>query len=236
MATETYYTKIPGTTSGYTSGTQSVPDYAMSYGDRISSNATGLTWGEKEDMRQPTERLQLGGDTGRSGGSGRASNPGSYITGYETQEYGRSDYEAALVDWNRVYADAQQGIPAALELIAQFAPGGGYGTGRRAEAKELIQQGVARDTASAVGAGMSSMTGSRGLNVLAGSQLATQYANIEDMRAQLQLAAFQPYTQMLTNLAQVGVARPTYKQYVSQVTTPQYETYGASTKPSQWPS
>ncbi len=157
--------------------------------------------------------------------AGRISRPGSFVSGVDVEEFGREDFDAALVDWNRVYTDAQQGIPAALELIEQFAPGGGFGAGRRQEARDLIYGGVARDSAAAVAAGQSSISSSRGLNVLAGRELATQFGNIEDARAALQIQAFSPYTQMLSNLAAVGTARPTARQYIDRVSIPQYTTF-----------
>ncbi len=157
-----------------------------------------------------------------------AGTPGSFRagpgtrTGTQITEFGRADFNAALVDWNRVYTDAQQGIPAALELIEQFAPGGGFGAGRRQEARDLIQGGVARDSAAAVAAGQSSISSSRGLNVLAGRELATQFGNIEDMRAALQIQAFSPYTQMLSNLASIGVNRPTTGQFIQRISSPDF--------------
>ena len=143
-------------------------------------------------------------------------------TGTRITEFGRGDFDAALVDWNKVYADAQEGIPAALELIEQFAPGGTFGLGLRQEAKELVRGGVARDTAAAVAAGASSISSARGLNVLAGRELSTQFANIEDLRASLQIQAFQPYTQMLSNLANIGISRPTTGQFIDRIVTPEF--------------
>lgn len=156
---------------------------------------------------------------GGGGGGGRITFRAPVVTGQQTSEFGRADFDAALIDWNRVYTDAQQGIPRALELIDQFAPGGGFGEGLRTTVREEVGKGVARDTASAVAAGASSISSARGLNVLAGREIATQFANIEDMRAQLQIGAFSPYTQMLSNLAQVGVSRPTSGQFIDRITT-----------------
>ncbi len=146
--------------------------------------------------------------------------------GTTISEFGRSDFDAALIDWNRVYTDAQQGIPAALELIEQFAPGGDFGLGRRQEAREVIGEGVARDTAAGVASGLSSTSSARGLNVLAGRELSTAFANIEDQRAQLQIQAFSPYTQMLSNLASIGTSRPTAAQFIDRIATPAFGSAG----------
>ena len=191
-----------------------------------SSSSSSPTWQSKEDAMSWGSTMGGSSSPYNSGqgryydGGGNSSSP--YQMGALQLEkdkfqlekdkfaYGKTNYNAALVDWNKVYADAKQGIPAALKLIDEFAIGGSYGQGRRTEANDLINQGVAQDSANAVAAGMSSISSSRGLNVLAGAQKATQYANIEDERARLEVQAFQPYTQMLANLAQVGTSRPQY--------------------------
>jgi len=145
-------------------------------------------------------------------------------------ELGRPDYAQALKDWDRTYGAVQEGVEPARELSEQFAPGGGFGQGRRQEARDVIYGGVARDTATAIASGSSSISSARGLNVLGARELATQYGNIEDARAQLQVQAFTPYTQMLSNLASVGTARPTRGQYIDTVATkggtPRITSYG----------
>lgn len=151
--------------------------------------------------------------------------PGSFQVGTKTEEFGRADFSAALIDWNRVYTDAQQGIPEALALVEQFAIGGEFGAGLRTTAREEIGKGVARDTAAAVAAGASSISSARGLNVLAGRELTTAFQNIEDTRAQLQVQAFSPYTQMLANLASVGTSRPTSAGFIDRITTPVLKTF-----------
>jgi hypothetical protein len=145
-------------------------------------------------------------------------------------ELGRPDYARALKDWDRVYGAVEAGVEPAKELSEQFAPGGGYGLGRRQETRDLIYGGVARDTATAIASGSSSISSARGLNTLGARELATEYGNIEDSRAQLQVQAFTPYTQMLSNLASVGTSRPTKSQYISTVTSkgkaPKITSYG----------
>jgi len=222
---------MPTVTSAYSAYSKSKPPAAKKSSSLIYSSDpfvpdyTSPQYDSSQYYAPPTAPSGSSGLLPTRAATVRKSTPGSFVTGYKTTEYGKDEYDAALVDWNKVYSDAQQGIPAALELIEQFAPGGGYGAGRRAEAKELVQKGLAKDTATAVALGGSSMFASRGLNVLANRELTKQYADIEDERARLQVAAFSPYTQMLSNLAQIGTARPAYKSYVSQVQTPQYARY-----------
>lgn len=141
-------------------------------------------------------------------------------TGTRVTEFGKADFQSAVIDWEKVFSAAEKGLPQAQDLIDQFAPGGSFGAGRKREARELIGQGVARDTAAAVASGTSSMSSARGLNVLAGRELATQFGNIEDATAQLQLQAFQPYTQMIASLAGLASARPARRQFVDIVQTP----------------
>lgn len=169
------------------------------------------------DNNRARENVRL-----RAAVSGGGGARGPVQTGTKTTEFGRADFDAALIDWNRVYTEAAQGLPAALELIDQFAPGGGFGAGLRQEATELVEGGVARDTASAVASGASSISSARGLSVLAGSELSKRFANIEDLRAQLQIGAFSPFTQMLSNLASVGTRRPTTGQFIERITTPTF--------------
>ena len=152
--------------------------------------------------------------------SGSSYNPAPYITGYGTTEYGRADYDAALANYKSVYGDIKVDKAKVEALAAQFARGGSYGTGRRQEARDVVGQGVAMDTASAVASGMSSMSSSRGLNTLAGRELSTLYGNIDDTRAQLELQAtgmMTPYTQMLASLQY-----PTASSYIDRITSTKY--------------
>lgn len=189
-----------------------------------SSGGTGSSFTPAAPARTSTPRPAFSGQT--SGGGGTSFAPRR--EGVQITEFGRGDFDAALIDWNRVYTDAQQGIPAALELIEQFAPGGSFGEGLRTTAREEIGKGVARDTASAVASGFSSRSSARGLNTLAGSEIAKQFANIDDLRAGLQIQAFSPYTQMLTNLANVGTRRPTPGQFIDRIVTPSGRTSGTT--------
>jgi hypothetical protein len=150
--------------------------------------------------------------------------------GTQITEFGRADFDAALVDWNRVYNEASRGLPQALELIERFSPGGGFGEGLREESRELIGQGVARDTATAVATGGSSMSAARGLNTLAGRETAKAFAGISDTAAQLELGATSLYQQMLNSIASVGTARPTSGQFISRITTPDFSRSGTTIK------
>ena len=189
--------------------------------------ATGLTYREKEALMGLPEPLNPSSFIDRNkmkqlqgGNSGSSYNPAPYITGYGTTEYGRADYDAALANYKSVYGDIKVDKAKVEALAAQFARGGSYGTGRRQEARDVVGQGVARDTASAVASGMSSMSSSRGLNTLAGRELSTLYGNIDDTRAQLELQAtgmMTPYTQMLASLQY-----PTASSYIDRITTPKY--------------
>ena len=86
---------------------------------------------------EPLPKNRFAGQT--SGGSPTSVSPGPTAKrGVQITEFGRADFDAALIDWNRVYTEAQEGKQAALDLIDQFAPGGGFGTGLRQEAREEI--------------------------------------------------------------------------------------------------
>ena len=153
---------------------------------------------------------------------------------FTTPQHGEEEFQSALGRFETRTArfgdlitetlpEVKTGLKDVRDVRKSFARGGEFGKGRRMEAKELIQQGVARDTAAAVAAGASSISSARGLNVLAGRELAKEFGNIEDVRAQLELQAFQPYTQMLSalsNLAATGVqiaaAEPTRGQFITQ--------------------
>ena len=156
-------------------------------------------------------------------------NPGTRI-GTNIQELGKGDLRRALVDWNKVFQQAEQGIPEAKALIDQFRPGGDFGAGLRQESREAIQQGVAQDTAQAVAAGSSSVSSARGINTLAGSEFGKSVANIEDLRATLQVQSFTPYTQLLNNLSSLISARPSRKGFVDTITTPEFTGSGTGTK------
>lgn len=143
-------------------------------------------------------------------------------TGTRITEFGRKDFNAALIDWEKVFNQAQQGLPEAFDLIEQFLPGGGFGAGLRQEATEQVRGGLARDLASQFASGASSISSARGVNVLAGSELTKQFANIEDLRAQLQIGSFSPFVQLLTNLSNVGLSRPTTGQFIDRIVTPEF--------------
>jgi len=153
---------------------------------------------------------------------------------YTAPQYGEPEYAQASQQYNvlserygGMIAEAMTGVKSGLgdakALTTSFAPGGSYGKGQKMTSRELIQEGVARDTAGAVASGMSSTLSARGINVLAGREIGKAYANIEDERARLQLQSFTPYTQMLaslSNLASAGTniiqAMPKRAQYVTQ--------------------
>ena len=153
---------------------------------------------------------------------------------YKTPQYGEKEYERAYQDWQAgtsKYSDLmQQTMPQVSEAATEargltdyYKPGGGYGGGLRQEAKEEVGKGVARTSGQMVASGMSSMFGSRGINVLAGAELSKLYKNIEDTRAQLLTQAFTPYAQMIQTLgqlagqsAQLAASQPTRGSYVTQ--------------------
>ena len=153
---------------------------------------------------------------------------------YTTPQYGEKEYERAYQDWQEGtsrYSDlirqtmpqVSQAATEARGLTDYYRPGGGYGGGLRQEARETVGQGVAQASTQMVGSGMSSMFGSRGINVLAGAELSKLYKNIEDTRAQLLSQAFTPYAQMIQTLgnltgssAQLATSQPTRNSYVSQ--------------------
>lgn len=117
--------------------------------------------------------------------------------------------------------DVREGIGEAKGLRDYYRPGGGYGGGLREEAREEVGKGVARSSVQSVQSGMSSMFGSRGINVLAGAELSKLYKNIEDTRNQLLIQAFQPYAQMIQTLGQLATSgsqllasRPTFASSV----------------------
>ena len=108
-------------------------------------------------------------------------------------------------------------------LTDYYKPGGGYGGGLKQEAREEVGKGVARTSVDMIRSGMSSMFGSRGINVLAGAELSKLYKNIEDTRAQLLTQAFTPYAQMIQTLGQLAgtagqlaTSQPTRGSYVTQ--------------------
>ncbi len=153
---------------------------------------------------------------------------------FTTPEFGQKDFEAALARFEtragrfgdlitETLPEVKAGLSEAKGLRSQFRVGGTFGEGRRQTATEEIQKGLARDTAAAVAAGASSISSARGLNVLAGRERAIEFANIDDIRAQFELQAFQPYVQMLSalsNLASAGVqiagAEPTRREFITQ--------------------
>ena len=153
---------------------------------------------------------------------------------YTTPQYGEKEYERAYQDWQEGtsrYSDlirqtmpqVSQAATEARGLTDYYKPGGGYGGGLRQEAKEEVGKGVARTSGQMVASGMSSMFGSRGINVLAGAELSKLYKNIEDTRAQLLTQAFTPYAQMIQTLgnlagssAQLASSQPKRGSYVTQ--------------------
>ena len=129
---------------------------------------------------------------GRFGRTGSGKQPGQY-------------YQDILDFYNAGYGQFQELMgevrPSSKEAMEYFRVGGGYGQGQKIQAKNLIQQGVARDTIGGVNTGMSSMSTARGLQTRAKSALATQYGNIEDTRAQLGLQANSAYISMMNSLS-----------------------------------
>lgn len=220
LASGTPFTELPGLESGGFG-------YLSTVRGSAPSSSAGRSYGSLFNQPSLYDR-SMAQNAARNIG-GRAAGPavqpttttttGTSRTSTQIKEFGRADFSAAVIDWNRVYTEAKQGLPAALALIDQFKQGGGFGAGLRQEATELVEGGVARDTAAAVASGMSSLVSSRGLNVLAGSELTKQFANIEDLRAQLQTSAFGPYVAMLSNLAAVGTARPTPAPFIERIPT-----------------
>lgn len=146
--------------------------------------------------------------------------------GQKTTEYGKPEYQEATKKWGEMYGTysglMKETQPASKEMMDYYKPGGGYGEGRRQEAKETTQAGVSQDLAGMVATGMSSSAGARGLQTLAGTQLGKMYKDIEDTRNQLWQQAMTPYAQMMTSLSQFAQSMPTYGQYVSPVTTTEY--------------
>ena len=153
---------------------------------------------------------------------------------YKTPQYGESDYKSAVAryeDYASKYSDivssalepTKEAVGEARQLTKYYQPEGGYGKGQKQQAKQTIQQGVAKAQTSQVRAGMSSQFAARGTQVLAASELSKLYANIEDTRNALLMQAFTPYAQMiqtLGNLSTAGAnviqAQPKRAQYVTQ--------------------
>ena len=149
---------------------------------------------------------------------------------YQTS-YGKPQYEEAVGDWRKMmgnYAQMMGGVTPKLgKMMDYYKPGGGYGAGRREEAKETVQSGMARDLGSMVSTGMSSQFGARGTGTRASSELSKLYKNIEDTRSQLWQQSVQPYAQIMQQMAQMQAVRPTYGQYFKT---------GAALKPTVTPS
>ena len=139
----------------------------------------------------------------------------SYIDPYST-----TAYQNQVGNFNKYAGQFDTGYktvsPYAEAAMKYFAPGGGYGQGQKIQATKKIQQGVARDTIAAVNAGMSSMSSARGLKTRAGSELATQYRNIEDQRATLGLQANSSYVNMINSLSWLATGYPKYNPTVLQ--------------------
>jgi hypothetical protein len=134
-----------------------------------------------------------------------------------TPTYGYPQYQGALEDWQKAYGTYSKllgGVtPQLSQMMKYYQPGGGYGQGMRQEAKETVQVGTAQDLASMVASGMASQFGTRGVQTRAGAELSKLYKNIEDTRAQLQMQAVTPYAQIMSQMANMMGARPTYGQY-----------------------
>jgi len=139
----------------------------------------------------------------------------SYIDPYST-----TAYQNQVGNFNKYAGQFDTGYktvsPYAEAAMKYFAPGGGYGQGQKIQATKKIQQGVAGDTIAAVNAGMSSMSSARGLKTRAGSELATQYRNIEDQRATLGLQANSSYVNMINSLSWLATGYPKYNPTVLQ--------------------
>ena len=138
---------------------------------------------------------------------------------YETPQYGQKDYEQALRQYDAYtgkYAGlVGKGIEELGDITSYYKPGGGYGEGLRTEARETVRGGLAESLGSMVKSGMSSQFGTRGVNVLAASELSKLYKNIEDTRNQLLQQAFTPYAQLIQTLGQLAAAAPRRTQYVT---------------------
>lgn len=138
---------------------------------------------------------------------------------FETPQYGEEAYREALRKYDAFtgrYGDLIDKSMGQIGELAEFyKPGGGYGTGQRTEARETIGKGVAKTTGQMVASGMSSLVGTRGINVLAASELTKRFQGIEESRAGLQMQAFGPYTQMLSQLQQLASQAPKRGQYIT---------------------
>lgn len=144
----------------------------------------------------------------------------------ETQLYGQPEYRKALSDWQRMYGTYSQMMgqvtPALKEMMDYYKPGGGFGAGQRTEAERTVKGGVAKDLTSMIASGMSSRAGAGGLQRGAAADLVKMYQDIEDRRAALWGQAVTPYTQVMSQMANIQAARPTYAQYVKPVTQTSY--------------
>ena len=125
-------------------------------------------------------------------------------------------YRGAMQDWAKMaYQPGMQMLgevaPRLGQMMDYYQPGGGYGLGRRTEAREAVEGGVARDLGSMVASGMSSQFGARGTQMRAGSELSKLYKNIEDTRSQLWQQSTVPYAQMMGQISNLARSRPTYR-------------------------
>jgi hypothetical protein len=160
------------------------------------------------------------------------------------REVGTEDYSKAVKRYDQYASkysdlvtgaaeDVKGGINEAKGLRDYYKPGGGYGKGLKAEAKETVDAGEAKALGSAVSSGMSSNFATRGINVLAAAEKSKLYANIDDTRNQLLMSAFQPYAQMIQTLGSLAGtggnilnAAPRRSSYVSNTTAPQSSRMG----------
>lgn len=136
----------------------------------------------------------------------------------QQQTYGRPEYYSALRDWARMIYQPYKKMmgevqPALGEMMGYYRPGGGYGAGQRMEAEETVRGGMGRELGGMVASGMAGQFGARGTQVRGGSELAKLYKNIEDTRSQLWQQSIQPYAQIMSQMANLFQAKPTYGQY-----------------------
>ena len=148
----------------------------------------------------------------QSSGSSYSSS-GSRIAPQSDEAYAKQ--VASWLKYSGMFDEGYNAVsPYAKAAMEYFKPGGGYGVGQKMSATKKIRQGVASDTINAVNAGMSSMSSARGLQTRAGSELATQYRNIEDQRATLGLQANSSYVNMINSLSWLATGYPKYQPTV----------------------
>lgn len=132
-------------------------------------------------------------------------------------EFGREDFDAALINWDKVYTDAKAGVPKAEDLMNRFAPGGAGETAALTRSDQQFKDIVAAGTASQVQSGMSQKAGFLGL--AASRERGIREDEIRGQTARDAIGATSLYSQMLTNLANVGLSRPTPAPFVQRIVT-----------------